>query len=213
MRCADGALLLYAVTDRTWLGGRTLANQVEDCLAGGATMVQLREKALGYGAFLAEALELKALCKRYGAPFLINDAVDIAEASDADGVHVGQGDMDIRDARQKLGPGKIIGVSVQTVAQALEAEKNGADYLGVGAVFPTASKADAGDVSHAALTQICAAVNIPVVAIGGINRHNIRELKGTGIDGVAVISALFAEKDIAGAAKALLALSKETVSE
>lgn len=213
MRCDDGALLLYAVTDRSWLDERTLVQQVEDCLRGGVTMVQLREKELADVDFLAEARELKALCRRYDVPFLINDAVDIAAASDADGVHVGQEDMNIRDARLKLGPGKIIGVSVQTVMQAEEAERCGADYLGVGAVFPTASKADADDVSLETLAQICSAVNIPVVAIGGINRHNIQELRGTGIDGVAVISALFAEKDIAGASRELLALSKETVSD
>ena len=210
MRCVKGSLLLYAVTDRSWLRGRTLCQQVEECLRGGVTMVQLREKQLGYDAFLAEARELKALCQSAGVPFLVNDDVDIAAACDADGAHVGQGDMTLADARLQLGPGKIIGVSVRTVAQAIAAEQGGADYLGAGAVFPTASKQDADDVSLETLKQICAAVSIPVVAIGGINRHNIRELKGSGVSGVALISALFAEADIAGAAAALLTLAKET---
>ncbi len=212
MKCADAALLLYAVTDRSWLNGKTLLAAVEDCLRGGATMVQLREKELDDVSFLTEAVEMKALCLTYHVPFLINDAVDIAVACGADGVHVGQDDTDVKDARKRLGDDKIIGVSVQTVSQALLAEKDGADYLGVGAVFPTASKTDAAAVSPDTLRQICGAVGIPVVAIGGINRHNIRELKGTGIDGVAVISALFAENDITLAAKTLLALSKEMVA-
>lgn len=213
MKCARDALLLYAVTDRTWLGGRTLSEQVEDCLIGGATMLQLREKELDFTSFLDAAFEIKELCMRYLVPFIINDNVDIAVACDADGVHVGQSDMDIKAARDRMGSGKMIGVSVQTVQQAVSAEKNGADYLGVGAVFPTASKSDADDVTLETLKNICGAVSIPVVAIGGINRHNILELKGTGIDGVAVISAIFAEKDITGATEMLRALSKETVSE
>lgn len=212
MTCADSSFLLYAVTDRTWLNGRTLIEQVEDCLRGGATIVQLREKDLDEGAYLAEALEIKAICSRYRVMFLVNDAVDIAAACHADGVHIGQSDMDIKQARKKLGPAKIIGVSVQTVRQALQAEHDGADYLGVGSIFPTTTKADADAVPIDTLRQISDAVSIPVVAIGGINRHNIFKLKGTGIDGVAVISALFAEKDIALAARELLALSKETVA-
>jgi thiamine-phosphate pyrophosphorylase len=175
-------------------------------------MVQLREKALGRDAFLAEALDLGALCRSYGVPLVINDDVDIAASSGADGTHVGQSDMSAADARQLLGPGKLLGVSVGTVREALDAQRGGADYLGVGAVFQTASKADAGDIPLATLKQICEAVSIPVVAIGGINRHNIGKLKGTGISGVAVISALFAEKDIESAARTLRALSNETVT-
>lgn len=207
------SLLLYAVTDRSWLGGRTLRMQVEDCLKGGVTMVQLREKELDEASFLQEAATVKSLCSRYGVPFIVNDSVDIAIACDADGVHVGQGDMDATLARRRLGRDKIIGVSVQMVEQALRAEQSGADYLGVGAIFPTASKSDADNVTLETLFQICHAVSIPVVAIGGINRHNIEKLKDTGISGVAMISALFAEKDITGAAAILLALSKETVAE
>lgn len=212
MKCADGSLLLYAVTDRSWLDGMTLETQVEMCLKGGVTMVQLREKDMNPDDFLTETLSVKALCRRYGVPFLVNDAVEIALACEADGVHVGQDDMSVSAARRILGPDKIIGASVLTVPQAIEAESNGADYLGVGAVFPTSSKADADAVALDVLRNICDAVSIPVVAIGGINRHNIHELKGTGIAGVAVISALFAEKDIAEAARTLRALSKETVT-
>lgn len=211
MSAADYSYLLYAVTDRTWLNGRTLTAQVEDCLKGGVTMVQLREKELPYQDFLVEAFQLKELCAKYHVPFIVNDDAGIAAASNADGAHVGQGDMNVKAARAILGSGKLIGVSVQTVEQAIQAERDGADYLGVGAVFPTASKADAEDVSSQTLKSICDAVSIPVVAIGGINRHNIHNLKGTGIDGVAVISAIFAEKDITGASKELLALAKETV--
>lgn len=205
-------LLLYAVTDRSWLHGRTLREQVEDCLTGGVTMVQLREKELDDRAFLAEAVQIKALCKKYNVPFILNDNVQIAVSADADGVHVGQSDMDVKAARSRIGRDRILGVSVQTVKQAVMAQQDGADYLGVGAVFPTATKTDADAVTPSTLKMICDAVSIPVVAIGGINRHNILKLRGTGIDGVAVVSAIFAEENIMDAAKHLLALSKETVS-
>ncbi len=203
MKCDKKDLLLYAVTDRAWLGEETLYSQVEKALKGGATFVQLREKNLDQENFLKEAVELKELCRRYQVPFVINDNVDIALAMDADGVHVGQSDMETEDVRKKLGPDKIIGVSAQTVEQAVIAEKHGADYLGVGAVFPTGSKDDAVEVSHEVLKEICRAVHIPVVAIGGISRNNIRELAGSGICGIAVISAIFAQKDIEAAARDL----------
>lgn len=194
------ALLLYAVTDRTWLRGQTLKSQVEAALKGGATFIQLREKELDEEAFLEEALEIGKLCREYGVPFVINDNVDIAEKAGADGVHVGQHDMEAGDVRRRLGPDKIIGVSVQTVEQALRAQEHGADYLGVGAVFPTGSKADATEVEHETLRRICDAVDIPVIAIGGITRDNVLELRGTGICGIAVISAIFAKQDIEAAA-------------
>lgn len=203
MKCDKKDLLLYAVTDRAWLGEETLYSQVEKALKGGATFVQLREKNLDQENFLKEAVELKELCRRYQVPFVINDNVDIALAMDADGVHVGQSDMETEDVRKKLGPDKIIGVSAQTVEQAVIAEKHGADYLGVGAVFPTGSKDDAVEVSHEVLKEICRAVHIPVVAIGGISRNNIQELAGSGICGIAVISAIFAQKDIEAAARDL----------
>ncbi|HAG11848.1 MAG TPA: thiamine phosphate synthase [Desulfotomaculum sp.] len=211
MKLAKNSMLLYAVTDRTWLGKRKLIEQVDDCLKGGATFIQLREKELDYKAFLAEAKEIKTLCHRYNVPFVINDNVDIAAACDADGVHVGQSDMKINEVRARLGGNKIIGISAVTVEQAIIAEQNGADYLGVGAVFSTSTKLDADTVSHITLNAICNAVSIPVVAIGGITSHNILELKGTNIDGVAVISAIFARPDIKAATEELLMLSKEVV--
>ena len=204
-------LLLYAVTDRTWLNGDTLYHQVEEALKGGATFVQLREKNLDQETFLAEAREIQKLCRSYGVPFVINDNVEIAREIGADGVHVGQSDMEAGAVRKKLGSDKIIGVSAQTVEQALLAEKHGASYLGVGAVFHTGSKADATEVSHERLKEICEAVHIPVIAIGGITEENVTELKGSGICGVAVISAIFARKDIHGAAKRLRARVEETV--
>lgn len=196
MKCDKKDLLLYAVTDRRWLGGRRLADQVEEALKGGVTFVQLREKDLDEERFLEEAREIKELCGRYQVPFVINDNVDIAQAVDADGVHVGQSDMEAGDVRARLGQDKIIGVSAQTVEQALLAESRGADYLGVGAVFATGSKADASEVDHETVKAICQAVHIPVIAIGGITRENVGALTGTGVCGVAVISAIFAQEDV-----------------
>lgn len=212
MNCDKKELLLYAVTDRSWLNGRTLYEQVEEALKGGVTFVQLREKNLDDTAFLQEAKEIKELCARYNVPFVINDNVDIAAEIDADGVHVGQSDMEAGDVRKKLGPDKIIGVSAQTVEQALRAQAHGADYLGVGAVFPTGSKADAVEVSHDTVREICRAVDIPVIAIGGITRENVIELKGTGICGIAVISAIFGQQDIEEAARTLKNRTEEAVS-
>lgn len=196
-------LLLYAVTDRHWLGEETLYEQVEKSLRGGVTFVQLREKTLGEDEFLAEAKKLKALCREYDVPFVINDSVSVALAADADGVHVGQSDMAAGDVRRLLGPDKIIGVSAATTEEALLAEARGADYLGVGAVFPTGSKDDARSVSRETLQEICKAVNIPVIAIGGINANNIGTLSGCGLAGIAVISAIYAQKDIEAAASDL----------
>lgn len=211
MKCDKKDLLLYAVTDRYWTGKQTLYQQVEDCLKGGATFVQLREKTLDEENFLKEAVEIQELCRRYNVPFVVNDNVEIAIAMNADGVHVGQSDMEAGDVRSKLGADKIIGVSAQTVEQALLAETRGADYLGVGAVFPTGSKDDADDVSHETLKAICEAVSIPVIAIGGIGAHNVKELSGTGICGIAVISAIFAQPDIESATRKLKNLTQEMV--
>ena len=204
--------MLYAITDRSWLGGRTLYSQVEETLEGGATFLQLREKNLDEEHFLEEAKELQALCRRYGVPFFVVDNVDVALAMGADGIHVGQSDMEAGDVRKLLGPDKILGVSAQTVEQALLAEQRGADYLGVGAVFPTGSKDDADDVSYETLKEICSAVSIPVVAIGGISQNNVMQLKGSGICGIAVISAIFAQKDIKAATQKLKESAKECVS-
>lgn len=202
-------LLLYAVTDRKWTGRETLYQQVEAALRGGATFVQLREKTLEEVRFLEEAREIQQLCRRYKVPFVINDNVAIAREIDADGVHVGQNDMEALDVRALLGPDKIIGISAQTVAQALLAEKHGADYLGVGAVFPTGSKADAVEVSRGELEAICRAVKIPVIAIGGISRENVLELRGSGICGIAVISAIFGQPYIEAAARELRNLTEQ----
>ena len=211
MKCDKKDLLLYAVTDRSWLGEQTLCEQVEEALKGGATFVQLREKELDDESFLAEAIEIQKLCRQYRVPFVINDNVEIAHKIGADGVHVGQQDMEAGNVRAIFGEDKILGVSVQTVEQAVLAERRGADYLGVGAVFHTGSKADADDVSHATLKAICEAVRIPVVAIGGIGRHNVLQLKGSGIDGIAVISAIFAAEDIRKATAELKALTERVV--
>lgn len=189
-------MLLYAVTDRHWLKGQTLYEQVEEALKGGATFIQLREKDLTEEEFLEEAKKIQQLCKKYRVPFIINDNVKLAKEIDADGVHVGQSDMEALDVRAQLGEDKIIGVSARTVEQALLAEKHGADYLGVGAVFQTGTKTDAREVEHSVLKEICTKVDIPVVAIGGITQDNVKELSGSGINGVAVISAIFAQKDI-----------------
>ena len=205
------ALLLYAVTDRHWLGERTLADVVKESLDGGVSFLQLREKDLDEERFYEEAVELQALAAQYGVPFVVNDDVDIALRMDADGVHVGQSDMEAGDVRTLIGPDKILGVSAQTVGQAVLAEKRGADYLGVGAVFPTGSKDDAEDVSYETLRDICDAVSIPVVAIGGITPENTPELAGSGICGIAVISAIYAQKDIREAAAKLRKITEETV--
>lgn len=213
MKCAKKDLLLYAVTDRRWLAdGETLYQVVEQAIDGGVTFVQLREKGLAKDLFLEEAREIKKLCNARKIPFVINDSVDIALAMDADGVHVGQSDMESGDVREKLGPDKIIGVSAQTVEQAKLAEAHGADYLGVGAVFATGSKDDAVEVGPQTLRDICQAVSIPVIAIGGISKENVSQLTGSGICGIAVISAIFAQKDVKAAAKELHDLTAEMVA-
>ena len=194
------ALQLYAVTDSRWLNGNSLAEVVEKALAGGVTCVQLREKHLPFDEFLRTAKEIKALCQNFHVPFIVDDNLDIALACDADGLHIGQNDMPAAKARQLLGPDKILGVSAQTAQQAVNACRDGADYLGVGAVFPTGTKTDAVEVPLDMLKTITAAVDIPVVAIGGINADNIAQLSGTGIAGAAVVSAIFAQKDIKKAA-------------
>ena len=204
-------LLLYAVTDRYWLNGRTLYEVVKESLDGGVTFLQLREKKLDEEHFLEEAKELKKLCKEYKVPFIINDNVDIAVEIGADGVHVGQSDMEAGDVRAKLGEDKIVGVSAQTVEQALLAQERGADYLGVGAVFPTSSKDDAVEVDHEMVKAICEAVDIPVIAIGGITKDNVQELSGCGLCGIAVISAIFAKPDIKKATEELKAATEKMV--
>lgn len=211
VNCKKEDMLLYAVTDRSWLKGESLYSQIEKALKGGATFVQLREKTLTEEEFMAEAKEIRKLCRKYKVPFIINDNVDIALAVDADGVHVGQSDMEAGEVRKKLGPDKIIGVSARTVEQALLAQEKGADYLGVGAVYSTGTKLDARELPHETLKAICEAVTIPVVAIGGITKDNIAGLKGSGVDGVAVVSAIFAQENIEEATKDLRHKAEEMI--
>lgn len=212
MKCDKKTMLLYAVTDRAWVGTQSLYEQVESALKGGVTCVQLREKDLNDEDFLAEAVEIRALCKQYHVPFFINDNVEVAVKCKADGIHVGQDDMAASSVRQKVGDDMMIGVSVHSVSEALEAVKNGADCLGVGAVFPSSTKTDASLVSKDVLRDICAAVDIPVVAIGGISKSNLCELSGTGVDGVALVSAVFAAKDIESECRLLRSLSEKMVT-
>jgi len=196
MKCKKEYMKLYAVTDRMWTGRQTLMEQVEDALKGGVTCVQLREKELDEESFLQEAYEMKALCEKYGVPFFINDNVKIAIQCKADGIHVGQSDMEAGNVRALVGEDMMIGVSVNCVEQALAAVQAGADCLGVGAMFSTSTKPDADNVSFEMLKNICDAVEIPVVAIGGITKGNMMELKGAGVDGVALVSAIFGAEHI-----------------
>lgn len=205
-------MLLYAVTDRAWVGKQSLYEQVESALKGGATCIQLREKELDDENFLNEAMEISALCKQYGVPFFINDNVEIAIKCHADGIHVGQEDMAAAQVREKVGNDMIIGVSAHSVEEALEAVKNGADCLGVGAMFSTSTKTDVNVLPKETLRDICAAVDIPVVAIGGIGKDNISSLAGTGVDGVALVSAIFAADDIENECRLLRRLSEEMVN-
>lgn len=211
MKCDKKYMLLYAVTDRAWVGKQSLYEQVESALKGGATCVQLREKKLDDDEFLAEAIEICALCKEYSVPFFVNDNVDVAIKCHADGVHVGQEDMTASKVREKIGGDMMLGVSVHTVEEALEAVKSGADCLGVGAMFSTSTKADADVLPKETLRDICAAVDIPVVAIGGISESNILQLYGTGVDGVALVSAIFGAEDIESECRTLRALSEKMV--
>ena len=212
MKLINDMLRLYAVTDRAWLRGRTLLEQVEDALRGGATMVQLREKALDEDAFLREAIALAKLCHRYGVPLLINDNVEIARRSGADGVHVGQEDMAAEEVRGILGSDMIVGVTAKTVEQALRAQDAGADYLGSGAVFGSSTKLNAKPMTRETLSAITHAVSIPVVAIGGIHSGNILELAGTGIAGVAVVSGIFAAENIEEECRLLRRLAERTAA-
>ena len=209
MKLSRQDLILYAVTDRRWLKDKTLYHVVKEALEGGATMIQLREKDLNHDSFKAEAQAIQSLCSDFDVPFIINDNVQLAIEINADGVHVGQSDMEAGRVRGLIGPDKILGVSVGTPEEAVLAQSQGADYLGAGAVFHTGSKSDAVDVSYETLKSICKSVNIPVVAIGGITLHNIHELAGSGIAGAAVISAIFASDDIREAAEKLFCLSEE----
>lgn len=211
MKFQKDMLLLYAVTDRSWTGRQTLYEQIEDALKGGVTLVQLREKNLEEEAFIAEAVQIKELCHRYQVPLIINDNVDVALKSGADGVHVGIEDAPVADIRKKVGKDFIIGATAKTVEQAKNAEAAGADYLGVGAVFPSPTKKNAIRITNEQLKEICSSVSIPAVAIGGISRDNVLEIKGGGMDGIAVVSAIFAAEDIQTATADLKEKVKEVV--
>lgn len=202
-------LLLYAITDRTWLNGKTLCSEVSKVLENGATFLQLREKDLSHEEIVSEGIEIKKITDKYRVPFVINDDILAAKEVNCDGVHIGQKDMDYKKAREILGPDKIIGVSCGNVKEAIAAEKLGADYIGVGAVFHTSTKKDARDMTKETLIEISNSVSIPIVAIGGINGDNMDKLKDTGINGVAIISAIFASKDIGSATKKLLENANE----
>lgn len=212
MKVDSKSMQLYLVTDRSWLNGKTLLSEVEKCLDAGVTFLQLREKDLDEQEFLNEAKQIGEAARSRRVPFIINDNLEVALKSGADGVHVGQHDMAAKNVRALIGPQKILGVSAQTVEQAVAAERAGADYLGVGAVFHTSTKLDAADVDHQTLKAICDAVSIPIIAIGGIGPDNIMQLAGSGIDGVAVISSILAQPDVAQATARLKALCREMLA-
>lgn len=212
MKCDRSKFLLYAVTDRHWLNGRTLEEDVEKALKGGATLVQLREKKLGFESFCNEALKIHRLCKKHGVPLIINDNIEVAKAVDAEGIHLGQDDMNISKARSILGDDKIIGATARTKEQALKAESDGADYIGSGAVFGTSTKSDAAKMSLETLKEICSSVKIPVTAIGGITKDNVLNLKDCGISGAAVVSGIFGEKDIYNSTSEIKRKIKEIVN-
>lgn len=213
MKCDKETMLLYAVTDRAWVGRQSLYEQVESAIKGGVTCVQLREKELNDEDFLAEAMEISALCRKHKVPFFINDNVEVAIKCNADGIHVGQEDMAAAQVRSRVGDDMMIGVSVHSVEEALDAVKNGADCLGVGAIFSTSTKTDVDVLPREVLCDICNAVDIPVVAIGGIGKGNISQLAGTGVDGVALVSAIFGADDIEGECRILRRLSEEMVNK
>lgn len=211
MKFGKDNMRLYAVTDRAWTGETTLQEQVEQALKGGVTCLQLREKDLDASAFLEEADAIRELCHQYCVPFIVNDSLDIALASQADGIHVGQHDLPAAEIRKRAGKDLIVGVSVHNVQEALQAVRDGADYLGVGAMFSTSTKADAQVLPLDTLRDICDAVDVPVVAIGGIHTGNISDLAGTGVDGVALVSAIFGAADIEKACRELRNLSEQMV--
>lgn len=212
MKFSKDMLLLYAVTDRSWTQDQTLYDQIEAALKGGVTIVQLREKNLPEDEFVAEAIRVKELCSRYNVPLIINDNADVALKSGADGVHVGIEDTPVAELRQKVGKDFIIGATAKTVEQAQSAEKAGADYLGVGAVFPSPTKKNAIRITAEKLKEICSSVSVPAVAIGGISLDNVSEIKGCGVNGIAVVSAIFASDDIQKAASELKEKAKEVTA-
>ncbi|MGE4213402.1 MAG: thiamine phosphate synthase [Anaerotignaceae bacterium] len=213
MKLDKKSMLLYAVTDRTWINGKSLEREVEKICKSGATFIQLREKDITDEEFIAEARKIKSVTDKYKIPFVINDNIEVANAVNADGVHIGQSDMEAKKARDILGKDKIIGISAGNLDEALAAEKNGADYIGVGAMFHTDTKQDATSVTFEEIKEITQRVHIPVVAIGGINKSNVLKLTGSGVDGIAVISAIFAENNVEEATKNMLKLAQKMVEK
>lgn len=213
MKCCKEMMRLYAVTDRGWTKKTTLYCQIEEALKGGVTCVQLREKDMDEQEFIKEAIEIKGLCHAYNVPLIINDNVYVAIEAQADGVHVGQDDMSVTEVRQLVGNDMIIGVSAHNPKEAVEAVQGGADYLGTGAVFGSTTKNNVTTLSHDTLKAITSSVDVPIVAIGGINETNIERLVGTGVDGIAVVSAIFAAKDIRSQCEKLKELSERMVNE
>lgn len=211
MKFSKKDLLLYAVTDRSWSEASSLEEQVQKAIDGGITFLQLREKNIEISEFLKLGKQLRKLTNKYQIPYVINDDIDVAVQVQADGIHIGQDDCDIDKCRELLGESKIIGVSVQTVEQAILAQEQGADYLGVGAIFTTNTKLDASKVSLDLLKEICMSVSIPVVAIGGITTTNIEKLAGTGINGIAVVSEIFSSDNIVESTKKLLNITKKFI--
>lgn len=205
-------LLVYAITDRYWLNGASLSSQVEDVLNNGATFLQLREKEFSHEEMVTEAKEIQKIAAKYHVPFVINDDIYAAKEINADGVHIGQSDMEYQKAREILGDDKIIGVSASTLEEAVAAEKMGADYIGVGAVFHTDTKEDATSLTFEDLKTITNTVSIPVVAIGGISADNLMQLKGSGINGISVISAIFGQPDPGAATRKLVELTKQMLT-
>lgn len=203
MKFHKDMLLLYAITDQAFAGEKNLIQQIEEALASGVTFLQLREKNMDRQEFLKEAIAVRKLTRQYGVPFIINDDVDIAIECDADGVHVGQEDLTAAKVRRRIGPDRILGVTAKTTDQAIKAWKDGADYLGSGAVFPSPTKKNAIGITMEQLSAICRSVPIPVTAIGGITYENVSLLQGSGISGVSVVSGIFGQPDIPDAVRAL----------
>ncbi|WP_019228008.1 thiamine phosphate synthase [Sedimentibacter sp. B4] len=211
MKLDRNSMVLYAITGRTWLGDKKLSEVVEQAILGGATFVQLREKNVSYDEFVQLAREVKSVTDKYNVPFVINDNVEVALRVDADGVHIGQGDGSVKSARDMLGRHKIIGVSAKNAHAAVSAQLEGADYIGAGSVFSTSTKLDAENINLDILKEITSSVSIPVVAIGGINKGNVLNLSGCGIDGICAISAIFGQEDVREAASELFKLSEQTI--
>ncbi len=213
MSISKSQMKLYVVTDRSWLDEKLFTEEIEKTLQGGATLIQLREKKLSYDEFLQEGKEIKKITDKYNIPLIINDNVKIAMNIDASGVHIGQGDMDATKVRKLIGKDKILGVTAKTVEQAIKAEKDGASYIGVGAAFSTSTKLDTRVITFETIKNICQSVSIPVVAIGGIDENNIMNLKGLGIDGVALVSSILSKEDVLVATKQMLELTECMITQ